>query len=636
MRTKLLRLLALVCMLLLVMGVVTAGALADSSAAKTHVIIIEWDDENDVEGFRPATSVTCNLGGQNVSVTAANNWIATVTTENGTGFSVSEPRGYENSPPPQSDVTGLIHTATLKHKVDPKSVDVSVDWVAATDDSEVRPDEVQVQLLANGEPYGPPIPVSGSGNTWSGSSEALPQYRDGNPLTFTVASVSNPVNYEVSAAGKTVTYTLKTGTLMVQATSTGAEEATDYDPLRIEISGLDTRMPLTVTCSPLTGGSWTFNNVLPGAYVARELNTNGVIYDYYIVPEETTRADAVYVDGNGSGTIRLKNGWVSALDAPDGGRNETPEDSYDNLTFEILGPDPSLPITIPYSDFTNGTYTLTGLLPGAYAVVERNAEDLIDFYTLQGDSIIGGTTTLVAKVGGDGITLYNHYSPSPDPVADDVVINIPVMKIWADNNNAAGSRPGSVTVRLYADGAEIASRDLSDANGWSATFMDLPVYRERDVPYVYSVKEDPVEMYTSSITGAPETGMDIVNTYLGRTMSASIRKVWEDNNNAAGLRPKAIYVTLRNGNSAVGTYMLSDANGWAVTVNDLPTTVNGIQAVYTWTEQSVVGYVSTFVSDETTTVLTNRLYRKPPSYLVEYDTPLGIVIDINHVGDCFD
>ena len=74
---------------------------------------------------------------------------------------------------------------------------------------------------------------------------------------------------------------------------------------------------------------------------------------------------------------------------------------------------------------------------------------------------------------------------------------------------------------VEADGAEIANRELNDGNGWSATFMDLPVYRERDIPYVYSVTEDPVDMYTSSTTGTAETGLNIVNTYLLETVKLS-------------------------------------------------------------------------------------------------------------------
>ena len=37
------------------------------------------------------------------------------------------------------------------------------------------------------------------------------------------------------------------------------------------------------------------------------------------------------------------------------------------------------------------------------------------------------------------------------------------MKIWNDNNNKDGNRPGSVTVRLYANGVEDDSAVLSAA-----------------------------------------------------------------------------------------------------------------------------------------------------------------------------
>ena len=73
-------------------------------------------------------------------------------------------------------------------------------------------------------------------------------------------------------------------------------------------------------------------------------------------------------------------------------------------------------------------------------------------------------------------------------------------------------------------------------------------------------------------------------------------------------------------------------------------------AVYTWIEQTVAGYTQTStVTNGSVTVVTNSLYKRPPTdetpppvpgipshYLDEYDTPLGIEIDVNHVGDCFD
>jgi len=103
-------------------------------------------------------------------------------------------------------------------------------------------------------------------------------------------------------------------------------------------------------------------------------------------------------------------------------------------------------------------------------------------------------------------------------------------------------------------------------------------------------------------------------------------------------------VTLSNGE----TYYLSAANGWTVTVSGLPKFVNGVEARYTWSEQSVLGYTQTSaVTNGNMTTFTNRFTSpvlpdngnpgKPPVYIFEdYDTPLGIEVIINHVGDCFD
>jgi hypothetical protein len=127
--------------------------------------------------------------------------------------------------------------------------------------------------------------------------------------------------------------------------------------------------------------------------------------------------------------------------------------------------------------------------------------------------------------------------------------------------------------------------------------------------------------------------------------SASVVKVWNDDNNKAGLRPSSLRVTLSTGAS----YTLNAANNWSMTVSGLPKyDANGSEIRYTWTEQSVVGYTSSSTSTGNTTVFTNT-YRQPvvpntpgkgggtPVYVFEdYDTPLGVEVIINHVGDCYE
>ena len=168
-------------------------------------------------------------------------------------------------------------------------------------------------------------------------------------------------------------------------------------------------------------------------------------------------------------------------------------------------------------------------------------------------------------------------------------MDVPVTKTWNDNNNKDGNRPDSVTVRLYADGVEVASQALTAGAGWSHTFTELPRYKEDNkTEIVYSVNEDAVPMYTAEING-----YNLVNHYLPEKTSSTVVKVWQDNNNASKHRPESIvmtlFVTAGGEETKVKAVTLNDANNWTETVNDLPTVVNGVKAQYTWKEQQVLG-----------------------------------------------
>ena len=89
---------------------------------------------------------------------------------------------------------------------------------------------------------------------------------------------------------------------------------------------------------------------------------------------------------------------------------------------------------------------------------------------------------------------------------------IPVEKVWNDGNNQDGSRPGSVTVKLLADGKETGNElTLNESNDWKGSFTGLPVY-EDGTKIVYTVKETAVPGYASSISGDAENGFVITNT----------------------------------------------------------------------------------------------------------------------------
>lgn len=228
-----------------------------------------------------------------------------------------------------------------------------------------------------------------------------------------------------------------------------------------------------------------------------------------------------------------------------------------------------------------------------------------------------------------------------EPGEDESTTDIEVVKIWEDNDNKDGNRPKSVTIHLFAGGQEIKTATLSEANGWKRHFGKLPKFVNGH-PIHYSVTEDPVEWYVTDIHG-----FTIRNRYMPETTSVVVRKVWNDDGNKAN-RPPSVVMKLNNGMMVE----LNEQNGWMASISDLPARINGKPAVYTWTEQSVMGYVmESSVTEGNVTTITNKPYQpeteigktgrktgEPDEFvpISDYNTALGLDTIINHVGDCFD
>ena len=231
--------------------------------------------------------------------------------------------------------------------------------------------------------------------------------------------------------------------------------------------------------------------------------------------------------------------------------------------------------------------------------------------------------------------------PTPTPAPFEMM-DILVTKTWKDQANKDGNRPETVHVQLWQNGTPIRSAALSQANGWRYLFSELPKEDENGV-FTYTVTEEPILWYTAQIDG-----FHITNVYEPEVTELTVRKVWEDNGNRLQMRPKSVLMTLNSGESVV----LSEANGWTATLKDLATRRNGEPFTYVWHEQEVLGYQEAAVAiDGATTTFTNRIrLRGEPqestekendpktSYTIleDYETPLGVEVMINHVGDCFD
>ena len=80
-------------------------------------------------------------------------------------------------------------------------------------------------------------------------------------------------------------------------------------------------------------------------------------------------------------------------------------------------------------------------------------------------------------------------------------------KIWDDNNNQAGKRPGSIKVNLLANGKVVQTKTVTADDNWEYSFTDLPKY-EDGKEIVYTITEDKVAGYETEIHG-----YNIINHY---------------------------------------------------------------------------------------------------------------------------
>ena len=592
------RILSILCVLALVFSCCALTAFAEEAAEKeSRIVMVNWEDQDNYEGLRPK-SVTMTIEGQNVVLSADNNWTGEAQAA-GYGWTAEDltALGY-TSKSSGTDVTVFTYTHVPKTTF----LNASVEWADGEDAAKKRPESVRVNLLADGVPCRAPATAS-KGKDWVVSWTDLPVNKQGTttPISYSIALADPLEFYNTSVSGAVITNTLKSGNLRLQATLTGVPADADVSALSLTVSGPDPTMPRTVTYGQLAGGAVDFGKVLPGAYVLQESNADTLVEGYVMDPAQTQVGDAVYLEDGKTATLNFRYTWMLPEEEEE---NTDPMAEVGKLSFEIIGPDPRLPITVTYSQFTDGKYELNDLVPGDYAVIERNPEGLVEAYSLSSESVTGMTVT----VGKDG------------------------------------NRPASVTVNLFANGVLNESRAITEADGWAVTFIGKPRTGEDGEEIVYTVTEDPVDWYTSEVNGT-----FITNTYTPEVTSASVAKIWDDNDDALEIRPASIAVTLRPTGEI---YVLNYANGWSLSLNDLPTRINGEPVTYSWSEQEAVGYVNTdtLVSGSATTFV-NRAPEIPeipenqPKPTVpggawvifeEYETALGGEILINHVGDCFD
>lgn len=227
------------------------------------------------------------------------------------------------------------------------------------------------------------------------------------------------------------------------------------------------------------------------------------------------------------------------------------------------------------------TATFTGL------PLYNEAGDQIYYYALE--TQIGGQTPIKADDGCYLVTIgskEHHFRFSFDTTTTGsyktTLVNVEYSditgtKTWKDNSDAYGTRPDGITLALYrkagtgaeevvngADGKPLQPTWVKSGDTWTFIYDHLPQANAQGESYTYRVEE----IQTTGPAGgdqytATQNGMNLTNTLTG-TVNLQVEKLWQDNDNALGLRPDEIIVELCvNGSpDPTRTLTLTAANDW--------------------------------------------------------------------------
>ena len=360
----------------------------------------------------------------------------------------------------------------------------------------------------------------------------------------------------------------------------------------------------------------------PGEYVANRL-TRGDLESFgrsYIVSR--TLEGVVWLDDNKNGLrggeeVVINGVTATLMKLKDGGDASKLED-YE--AYQVDGKPASVVTgkmmdlsTGTVTDYSSGRYKFNNLPAGAFGVLfsdgtvalgdykaslkDQGTDDTLDSDAepiLQDDVLKQAFIPNIVMPPREQITTMVYASRYHDLGLYASQINIPVEKIWNDNNDQDGKRPSSVTVTLYADNQSTGqSLTLNEANGWKGAFENL-AESENGKKINYTVKETPVSGYASATTGSASEGFTITNSYTPETVDISGSKTWNDNNNQDGKRPVSITIRLyANGMELTEEALTVTADDdWKWSFTDLPKYADGKLITYTITEDSVYGYTS--------------------------------------------
>ena len=277
----------------------------------------------------------------------------------------------------------------------------------------------------------------------------------------------------------------------------------------------------------------------------------------------------------------------------------------DNWKFTVTAKPADAPMPERISLTTTATSGNANILNfGAINYTLKDAEQTY-VYTITENGNVSGvlndevstrTVSITAHDNGDGTLRFDKVIQKNGTTVDKAeftntyeTTSVGGTKSWNDGNNQDGIRPDKITVNLFADGTKVKSQEVTpDASGnWEYSFTDLQKYKEEGQLINYTVTEDAVDGYETTVNG-----YNILNTHIPETISINGTKHWDDANNQDGKRPDSITVNLLADGNVYASQTVTAATNWTYNFTDLPKYKAGKEIKYKVEEVAVADYTT--------------------------------------------
>ena len=561
-----------------------------------------WDDANNQDGLRPTSiNITLNANGVTVARKTLTSTDWTYSFDDLYKYQV----GHENDEKylinyevkEVSTVDGYVTTydgnnIINKHIPEVTGVSGQKTWDDNNNQDGIRPTSIKVKVF-NGLNLVAAKDVT-EADGWSYSFDNLPKYENGSEIEYQVKEDSVD-GYETVITGNNIT-------------NTHSPEKTNVTGRKVwqDANNQDGVRPASIIVKLYADGTYVTEGVITEgenknwafAFTDLPKYNNGTEIEYTVKEESVDGYTTAYGDNN-----TIINTHETSKTSVSG--TKTWNDNNDQ--------DGKRPESITVRLYANGTEVakkdVTAEDGWAYSFdeLDKYAEGKEINYTITEDAVDGYST----EINGYDITNTHEVEK----------ISVSGTKIWDDNDNQDGKRPESITVRLYANGTEVAKKDVTAANGWTYSFDELDKYAEgKEINY--TITEDTVDGYEKEVTG-----YDVTNTHVPEKITFKATKVWDDKDNQDGIRPESIKVYLYKNDEVFKTAVISAENNWTYSFDELDRYANGVEISYKIVEEEVDGYSTEINYDE---IDENNIVS---STITNTHTPEKIDITINKTWD---